>query len=225
MFDDFTVAQLSTEYSADDVRPLLAQTEFALSSTRCLIGRLPDCDLPVGHRAVSRQHAQIVCEAGRYHLEDLGSTNGTFLNGQQIEPHDRRSLKAGDLIQIAHVAVFRFEDPSVTTPITRPQPHLSGRFWLDRATRQVYVRGRALTPPLSAQQFTLLEILSATPGRVVLRDEIANALWPEAQGAVSEAMIDNLMARLRQRLGAADGSDQSFVETVRGVGFRFTGSA
>jgi hypothetical protein len=62
------------------------------------IGRMPDNDLMLEDEKVSRHHAQIQFEAGKYRVADLGSANGTFLNGGKIsEPAD---LKPGDQVRI-----------------------------------------------------------------------------------------------------------------------------
>ncbi len=66
------------------------------------IGRLSSCDIPIGQAtAVSRRHAQIEARDGGYRLKDLGSTNGTYLNGDRIE--SARWLNSGDRIQVGPV--------------------------------------------------------------------------------------------------------------------------
>lgn len=214
-------AQLVVEYVANNLLHLLAlQARLVLDADTFLIGRLSSCQLPIDLREVSRQHAKIINDGKRYYAVDLDSTNGTFLNGQALEPNQRHSLANGDLIQIATVLVLRFEDEGSTVPVVIPQPYLSGRFWLDAAQRQVFVNRRRLEPELTVQQFQLLELLASTPDRVVSRDEVAMTVWPDAHGEVSEAMIDNLVARLRQRLASAD-TQHTFIETIRGIGYRF----
>ncbi|MEI2610634.1 MAG: FHA domain-containing protein [Candidatus Promineifilaceae bacterium] len=214
-------AHLIVEHAAASIAPNLApQARLVIDEDVFLIGRLATCQLPIDLREVSRQHAQIVSDGKRHYVVDLDSTNGTFLNGQALEPKQRHGLANGDLIQIATVLVLRFEDEGSTVPVVIPQPYLSGRFWLDSAQRQVYVNRRRLEPELTVQQFQLLELLASTPDRVISRDEVAIAVWPEAHGEVSEAMIDNLVARLRQRLASAD-AQHAFIETVRGIGYRF----
>jgi serine/threonine-protein kinase len=81
-------------------------TEFGLTSEESNIGRwdadngiFPDVDLDTHdpEAKVSRRHARIVQENGRYMLEDLGSTNGTFINrGRRLIPGTRQPLNDGD---------------------------------------------------------------------------------------------------------------------------------
>jgi hypothetical protein len=61
------------------------------------IGRLPDCDITLKDKAASRRHAQIRTVDGLSTLTDLGSTNGTRLNGQTVQS---RQLEDGDRITI-----------------------------------------------------------------------------------------------------------------------------
>lgn len=64
------------------------------------IGRSEECDYQIASSRVSRTHAEISKSAGAYLLRDLGSTNGTFVNGQKI---DQVRLNEGDLVVIADV--------------------------------------------------------------------------------------------------------------------------
>jgi FHA domain/Domain of unknown function (DUF4388) len=67
-----------------------------------VLGRSRECAVRLPDADTSRRHAEIVCESGRFVLHDLGSTNGTFVNGERIE---RRELSAGDRLQIGANAV------------------------------------------------------------------------------------------------------------------------
>ena len=66
------------------------------------IGRLAECDIVLKDRGASRRHAQIRTEAGVSTLTDLGSTNGTKLNGQVVQS---RRLEDGDRIVIGSTAL------------------------------------------------------------------------------------------------------------------------
>ena len=68
-----------------------------LSADVVTIGRLPDCQVTIADKGASRRHAQIRRKDGSYVLTDLGSTNGTRLNGQTVQTGE---LTDGDRITI-----------------------------------------------------------------------------------------------------------------------------
>lgn len=65
------------------------------------VGRHEDCDVVVESPAISRFHCQIVCEDGRFFVEDLNSRNGTFVNGAAVQR--RYLLRDGDVVEIANL--------------------------------------------------------------------------------------------------------------------------
>lgn len=77
--------------------------EFAmLSGASYTIGRSPECDLIVSHGYPSRNHAKITVTDDNVILEDLGSTNGTFVNKRQIDAPTH--LKPGDVVKFDSAA-------------------------------------------------------------------------------------------------------------------------
>jgi FHA domain/zinc-ribbon domain len=70
---------------------------FPLESERMTIGRRPDSDVFLDDVTVSRDHALIVRRGGEFHLDDLGSLNGTYVNRRRIESHH---LADGDELQV-----------------------------------------------------------------------------------------------------------------------------
>jgi len=79
----------------------VASDQFELDRDEMRIGRHPDCDIVVDAGAVSRYHAKIIHASGVWSVEDLGSRNGTFVNGQLLaRPH---ALTQGDRIRISEV--------------------------------------------------------------------------------------------------------------------------
>jgi len=74
---------------------------FPIESLPFTIGRDKDCHLTIGSEGVSRQHAQINISGDMLWIRDIGSTNGTFLNGRPIT--DSESLTIGDILHFGKV--------------------------------------------------------------------------------------------------------------------------
>ncbi len=70
-----------------------------------LIGRGRDADIRIQGDGISRQHARMKVGADSVELEDLGSTNGSFVNGERI---DRAVLQDGDKIQLGTATILKF---------------------------------------------------------------------------------------------------------------------
>jgi hypothetical protein len=180
------------------------------------IGRSEECDISLPDRQVSRFHARVSWVDERFQVEDLGSKNGTHVNGQEVKTPV--ALQDGDEIQIALRFKLAFVDAGATTPLTM-EPGEQG-LRLDKETRQVWVNGQLIDPPLSLHQFRLLEGLWDAGGGVVTREHVVSAVWPEASGeGVSEQAIDALVRRLRERIAETD-EEFRYIVTVRGHGFR-----
>lgn len=80
---------------------------YALSTGQCTLGRAEGSDIVLNGRGVSRHHAMIVVKPhGDVIIEDLGSTNGVYLNGERIT---RRSLEAGQTVGLGPEVMVRLE--------------------------------------------------------------------------------------------------------------------
>jgi pSer/pThr/pTyr-binding forkhead associated (FHA) protein len=75
-----------------------ATREIALDEPEFLIGRAPDCNLRLRSEEVSRHHCIVRVSGGEAMLIDLGSSNGTYLNGERVR--SQAPLKSGDVIGI-----------------------------------------------------------------------------------------------------------------------------
>jgi pSer/pThr/pTyr-binding forkhead associated (FHA) protein len=114
------------------------------------IGRAPDNAVIIDNPAVSGHHARVFSESGAVILEDLNSTNGTFVNGQHTT---RRVLRSGDLVQVGkHQLVFEHTQEWVASP---PQlPALGDTVYLDTKQHRALLssldeaRAQAQTRPL-----------------------------------------------------------------------------
>ncbi|MCS7260805.1 MAG: FHA domain-containing protein, partial [Anaerolineae bacterium] len=150
------------------------QRQWLLDAPEVLIGRSPDCRVVLNDRQTSRHHARIACTPKGYILEDLGSKNGTYLNGQRLTKPAR--LVDGDEIGIAFAARLRFVDAGATVPLTLETPRRP-QIRIDPASRSVWVAGQELAPPLSPAQYRLLALLYERAGQVVSREEVVQAVW------------------------------------------------
>jgi len=211
---------------AEEIPFLIAPTgeirgeRWPLHKEEFIIGRGPDCDLVVPNRQVSRHHAIIRKHGTSYFIEDLGSKNGTYLNGKPVEAP--AALQDGDEIQIALAITLSFVGSEATLPLALGEVAQLGlgRLRMEFQAHRVWLGDVELDPPLSPPQFRLLELLYRNMERVVSREEIAEYVWPGTHGVgVSDQAIDALVRRLRDRLAEAD-PGQDYVVTVRGHGFR-----
>jgi len=90
-------------------------SEIVLGAPRDLIiGRIPGCDFQVLERRVSKRHAKLFFRDGGYCLEDLGSLNGTVVNGVRLSPCQPYPVKTGDL------ATFGISEMRLDLPVAAP---------------------------------------------------------------------------------------------------------
>ena len=203
-----------------DEQPVLIEREGQLVGQRWtidrdeyIIGRGGESALVLPERQVSRHHIKILNDNGRYLLQDLGSKNGTHLNGTQIT--GTVPLQDGDEIQIALCVKLVFVGTDATLPLTFEPPTLEGTLAIDEAQRSIFIDNKPLDPPLSLAQFRLIKLLYDADGAVCSRDQIIETVWPGTDGiGVSEQAIDALIRRLRDRLSEVD--EHNYIVSVRG---------
>jgi pSer/pThr/pTyr-binding forkhead associated (FHA) protein len=203
-------------------RPMLITEEGFSESQRWLVekeltllGRWSDNDVVLPDRLVSRHHAHIRRVGSQFFLEDLNSTNGTFVNGERVAtPH---ILQDGDSIQIAPRFQMRFVDSASTAPM--PTHKRVRRLEVNEAEKRVTIGETEVD--LSAAQYSLLLLLFKQAGKVASRRDIVQAVWSDedATGVTNQAM-DALIRRLRESLAGVD-PDHNYIQTVRGHGFKF----
>jgi pSer/pThr/pTyr-binding forkhead associated (FHA) protein len=184
--------------------------EHPLTGVTITIGRALENDIVITSKRVSREHARVRREGWRAILEDMGSTNGTFLNGERLltsaELHD------GDLVTVGDV-ILVFHDPDITYRDS-PFPNLE----IDVAAGVVRVDRRAVS--LAPKEFALLAFLHERGGQVCSKDDIAEAVWPEYQAeGVYDYQVENLVRRLRSKL-EPDPANPQLLLTLRGLGYK-----
>jgi pSer/pThr/pTyr-binding forkhead associated (FHA) protein len=93
---------------------------FELTTSEILIGRDIANDIVINDAEVSRKHARMILEGGRYKIEDLDSTNGTYIDGQRlIGPH---LLAIGEIIMFGDNVGMIFDGEPGTADVTVQSP-------------------------------------------------------------------------------------------------------
>ena len=95
----------------------LVVMEYAITQPEFTIGRKPDNDLVIDDVAVSGRHAKIVKIQAVHFIEDLQSTNGTFINNHKI---DRKQLRNADVVTIGNHRLVFLEDVKNSAPDVPP---------------------------------------------------------------------------------------------------------
>jgi predicted component of type VI protein secretion system len=203
----------------------LAGQRWLLDSDSIVIGReVGEVDLLLPERQVSRKHAKIERTDEGFMLTDLTSKNGTFLNGKEVREPKR--LQDGDEIQIALAVKIAFVGSDATAPLNARPISKAMRaavrgIRLDKEGRRVFVAEQELNPPLSLQQYRMLELLMDANGGLVSRQNLVEKVWEgDSAYGVSEQAIDALVRRLRDRVNELD-PEHEYIVTVRGHGLRF----
>ena len=200
---------------ADSNTPYLRdphKKEHFLQQTITRLGRAVENEIVIVSKRASREHAHIRRDGRRVFLDDLGSTNGTFLNSERVLGSVQ--LRDGDEISIGEV-IFTFHDPDTTTRET-PFPELevnveAGIVRLNRHAIQ-----------LSPKEFALLAYLYENRGKVCSKDEIGRTVWSEYQAGIYDYQIENLIRRLRTKI-ESDANMPVLLITVRGLGYKLLG--
>jgi serine phosphatase RsbU (regulator of sigma subunit) len=181
-----------------------AGRHFRLGDGASLIGRMPNAAIYLDSLAVSRQHARVLSADGAFFVEDLGSSNGTYLNGRAIE--GRMLLTENDTLQIGpYVLALR---PEPAPPPTEPDHIIRARVAATPANHTLFLQN----PGYKLQ--VVLEIAQALAHTLELEPLLSNLLdhllrlFPQAdRGLVLLCEGDRLMLRaLRGRRASASES-------------------
>ena len=127
--------------------------KYPLEENEFTIGREEGNHIVVDLDNVSRRHAMIIRKQGRMFVKDLGSTNGTYLNDQEVT--QETPLRSGDLIKVGG-SIFKFlTGDNVETAVPRDHLHAHHRGWPDRGEQQALLprvpgEGDGAVPPLRA---------------------------------------------------------------------------
>jgi hypothetical protein len=116
--------------------------EVAVGQKEVSIGRSPDNAVVIDNPAVSHYHARVFNEEGRLMLEDFGSLNGTFVNGQRVK---MVGLKPGDSVAIGKHTIVVTESADVRAHVpfpgsSKPAPKINETVMLDTKDRREFLQ-------------------------------------------------------------------------------------
>jgi len=147
--------------------------EVGIELNTVTIGRAPKGDIFIDNPAVSFHHARVFSEAGIYYVEDLGSLNGTFLNGARVT---KAPLTHGDVLTVGkHSVRFSLDRPGVKVPAPAPKAEpeddaakLTGTMVLDtkmrRQLQEAFDHGRTAYASAQAARVGKLTVLKGKTG-------------------------------------------------------------
>lgn len=185
------------------------------------LGRDLSCTIRLDSPYVSRQHARIELHDGNLVLVDLGSRNGSLVNGARVE--GSVGLHAGDVVTIADTTIECLgEGPLDGTTRTFMAPKReppADLLRVDAQAHQVWVGDSQHERRLSAQEFELLRYLYEHRDRVCTRQELGDAIW--GAGNWDPNMLHRLVHRLKEKV-EPNPEKPRYVQTVPWVGYRVT---
>src|ERR1700729_1668593 len=171
--------------------------EYNMNKERYTIGRLPDNDIRIDNPAVSGHHSLIINILNDSFLEDLNSTNGTYVNGKLIKKH---AMQHGDVITVGHhqlrfvdsqdgeVEQDEFEKTMVITPSSQGEDRIRKvTAAVDQAAKAVASKRPSVPDNATALPKAKLQVLSgAFAGREL---ELSKALTTLGRPGVQVAAI------------------------------------
>lgn len=188
--------------------------KFPLDKPCTILGRQYDCAICLQGRAVSRQHAQILLRDDQYFVEDLGSSNGTFVNNQRLQPRVPAPFNEGDSLAVGPYTFSLRQTPQATLP---PEPNLVIRERVSALTLNQSVYGQ---DPAAKLQIVLeiaqnlARTLDLEPLLHKLTEQLMRLLPQADRGMVILCEGNNLVVRAQRGRGAQDATTMPFSRTV-----------
>jgi predicted component of type VI protein secretion system len=175
------------------------QEEHPLEEQETVIGRGTDCAIRLQDESVSRRHLRVLTIMGETFIEDLGSTNGTFINGERVT---KTQLNDGDIVQLGRVHL-RYHADRPASSLMDTQQDFSETQIIDPAALG------ALAPQAKSQPFdgTRTGIMPAAPQQQPAADTPPPA--PEAPIQAAELRVLN---------GSKSGQTLALNKAVTGIG-------
>jgi pSer/pThr/pTyr-binding forkhead associated (FHA) protein len=131
--------------------------EFELTKERTTLGRRPYNDIVIDHLAVSGEHAVFVQKDGHISIEDLHSTNGTYVNGRAVRT---AVVGADDQIEIGRYRISVLPAGHVPTPPAEPEPPAMAPAVAPASAQIRAARIRVINGPASGREMPLIKVVT-----------------------------------------------------------------
>jgi pSer/pThr/pTyr-binding forkhead associated (FHA) protein len=184
-------------------------------------GRDPECDLLLETRGASRFHADFSLTEQGLMVCDLGSTNGTFVNGNPIPARQEVALQVGDRVRIGPAEVVVWNEDKLPQEVKRYLPE-SGRLvaqtiFVNLADGLVLVNGKIPVARLSASETNVLAFMNKRGSDTTTTSQIAEIIY--GTGQVSRMIVASFIDSLRAKIEPSP-SNPRFLVAVPGIGYR-----
>jgi sigma-B regulation protein RsbU (phosphoserine phosphatase) len=181
--------------------PLFSPYRHTLDGNAVSIGRASDCSIPIKDRYLSRKHAEIIAVGASWVLKDLGSANGTYLNGSRVERDE--ALKPGDRIRLGDTEiVFEATERNTDRFIAVAE---------SKASATIAIPVHEITDRPEAVDIARLQTLT-----LLARELIEDRPMEELFGFITERVMEHLHpSRAAIALLAPDGKSFTKVEVRR----------
>jgi transcriptional regulator with GAF, ATPase, and Fis domain len=181
------------------------------------LGKAPDNDLVIEHPTVSRYHCELRRDGERYVIADLGSTNGTFLDGAQVK---EAYLRPGALIEVGDVVLRLLSEQATVTIAPSTRERFGALVGQSTAMREIF----ALLEQIAATEATLLLIGETGAGKGALARAIHEQSSRQGNpfvlidcSAVSPSLIESeLFGHERGAFTGAVAQRQGSIEAANG---------
>lgn len=197
---------------------------FYVNTEEFSVGRSVNNDLVIDSPKISRSHLKIVAGSDEsYYAQDMGSANGTMLNGKALEKLKEYHLRASGELQLAGILHLKFTDFGAT--FVAPETLTVFGLSLSHADRTVWVQGREEDGfKLSNSEYKFLSLLMESYPDHVTHADLGQTIWEYSSNDADDEKrardaLFNIAKRLRERLQIVD-PDYEYIETVRKWGDR-----
>ena len=190
--------------------------EYNMTKERYTVGRLPDNDIRIDNAAVSGHHSLLINILNDSFLEDLNSTNGTYVNGKLIKKH---ALQHGDVITVGHHQLRYVDDQAQQAPedefektmvISQPSAQME---------KQVAQAARAAEAAATAHAATAAPMQAAARAAPAEAPKPRRPFAPTSTQEVDEGAAPTLpLAKLQVLSGTFAGRELELVKTLTTLG-------